>query len=102
MEEINQVPAASTSTNKKKKEILIVVVALLIAVLGAFFYWYWLSSQPTYKQPEVEQPAAAFIENTDIGSEIYSKANNPVEDKLPETLAPIANPIEGIYKNPFE
>ena len=64
------------------------VIAVILAVAG-FFYW------KNYYTPPVEE-AAETEKSTDLGSELYREANNPIEGELP------GNPLEGVYKNPFE
>ncbi len=72
----------------EKKALVVVVVAVILAVAG-FFYW------KTYYTPPVREEAPAK-KSADLGSEIYREANNPIEGELP------GNPLEGVYKNPFE
>lgn len=71
-----------------------VAVAVILTVAG-FFYWKNYYAPPTEEAPTAEQ-------STDLGSEVYRKATNPVSDKLPETTAPTPNPLQNIYKNPFQ
>lgn len=51
-----------------------------------------------------ESDAAASLTSSttnSLGGQIYEKAQNPLDGKL-ETETPVANPIDGAYKNPFE
>ena len=73
----------------EKKALAVLVVAVILAVAG-FFYW------RNYYTPPTKETVPAEGESTDLGSEIYRKANNPIEGELP------TNPLEGVYKNPFE
>lgn len=70
------------------------VVAVILAVAG-FFYW-----KNYYKPPPPKETGTA--EETSLGGEIYTQVTNPVSDKLPATTAPVPNPLEGVYKNPFQ
>lgn len=79
----------------EKKALIAVVVAVILAIAG-FFYW------KNYYTPPPAEEAAETEESADLGSEIYRQATNPVEGELPETAAPTPNPLENIYKNPFE
>lgn len=56
--------------------------------------WYFRN----FKSPLVEKITPAST----LGGQIYEQANNPIQDKLPDTVAPVANPIQDAYKNPFE
>ncbi len=85
---------STSSPLVEKKALVVIVVAVILAVAG-FFYW-----KNSYTPPAKE--AAPAEKNADLGSELYRQANNPVENKLPETAAPAPNPLQNIYKNPFE
>lgn len=76
--------------------IITIVVVLLVAVLVVVFL---SQGGPS---PVVEPPSGGAIETPDLGSNIYEKASNPVSGQLPETVAPVANPLENAYQNPFE
>ena len=65
-------------------------IAVILAVAG-FFYW------KNYYTPPPEE-AAQTATSTDLGTELYQKINNPISGQLPEN----ANPLDGVYKNPFE
>ncbi|MDP2650818.1 MAG: hypothetical protein Q8P04_01860, partial [bacterium] len=71
------------------KATVVMVITVILAVLG-FFYW------KNYYTPPPEEAVLIGEESTDLGSEIYREANNPIEGELP------GNPLEGVYKNPFE
>ena len=86
-----------------KKSPLPIAAAVSIGLILGAVYWYWQSQKiETPLPPVVEPPAAAAIENPDLGSGLLEKAQNPIKDQLPETVAPVPNPLEGLYKNPFE
>lgn len=73
----------------EKKALVAIVIAVILAIAG-FFYW-----QNYYTPPPKEEPTTEAT-STDLGSEIYSEVTNPVEGELPD------NPLEDVYKNPFE
>lgn len=79
----------------------IAAVAVLIAILLSVFY---LDEKPvTTAQPEVpiiSEPKVVAPEKESLGGALYEKANNPLEDKLPEQI-PVSNPLNDAYKNPF-
>lgn len=76
---------------------LVVAAAVVIAAASFLYYWNFI------RTPEIPPaPAAAELAPTDLGSQIYEKAANPVAEKLPGTVAPVPNPVEGVYQNPFE
>lgn len=76
---------------------MIVAGVLVIAVAVAVFLYLRSGGLPSS-----EPPAAPAIENTDLGSEVYERTTNPVRGQLPGTVAPIPNPLENLYQNPFE
>ncbi len=71
----------------------IISIGVIILIVGLIFF-YWKKPKPEEKN---ESDSAK-----NLGSEIYGNISNPVQDALPETVAPIPNPIKGTYKNPFE
>ena len=86
-----------------KKPIILIVVAVAILAVIAAMAWYSGDRRETPVPSSSSQPpAGSAIASPDLGSTIYEDAKNPIGDKLPESAAPVPNPIEGIYKNPFE
>ena len=73
----------------EKKALVVLVVAVILAVAG-FFYWKY------YYQLPPEEAVPVGEKSADLGSELYREANNPIEGEIP------GNPLEGLYKNPFE
>ena len=51
----------------------------------------------------IKNPLQSSSPNSNLGSQIFEKTQNPLEDKIPETN-PFAkvNPFKGVYKNPFD
>ena len=76
--------------------ILMVVIILVVASVG-----YFLVYKPTVKRETATIQLLAAIENPDLGSQIFEKAQNPISGELPETVASVPNPLAGIYQNPF-
>ncbi len=78
-------------------------VLALVVIVGFLVYQYYKSVRPSFApETNTATESAQTTAYTDIGTEAFEKAQNPIADTLPETAATIANPIEGIYKNPFE
>ena len=84
-----------------RQHVLVIVFILLVA--AAVFYWFFVLREqageqaaiiPPIETPEGPQPAS-------LGEQLLEKAQNPIKGEVPE-LAPVVNPIEGLYKNPFE
>jgi hypothetical protein len=110
MENITQNPLGTPGIKKEKYIISIVVFILAIAV--AYLAWYVNGrpqTPPTPPQASVlapvakeAVPAASPETQASLGGNIYAQAQNPIKDKIPETVAPVSNPIGGAYKNPFE
>ena len=93
----------ASGTNPISKSMLsvkAVILYLFIAVVVVGILFLYLNYKPTTSV--TEPPAGATIESPDLGSNIYEKASNPVSGQLPESVAPVSNPLEGIYQNPFE
>jgi flagellar basal body-associated protein FliL len=95
-----QVPAAESHTGRNAT--LIIAAALVILAVGFIYYWFFARTPVPAPEaaPAVGETAPAAP--ADLGSELYEKATNPVAGSLPETVAPVPNPVEGIYRNPFE
>lgn len=78
------------------------VIAAAVVILAAGFLYYWFFARTPAVPGEVETQIKEEPAPADLGSQIYEKAANPVAGELPDTVAPVPNPVEGIYKNPFE
>lgn len=89
----------------KEKTFAIIVALVVVAVLlyGAFF----VRKVPMANAPEVKQGAKQEVgtakpaAGSSLGATILDQAKNPIQNKVPEA-SPKVNPIQGIYKNPFE
>lgn len=75
------------------------IVVLIVAILVAY---YFIAVRVVEEgEQAVRLIATAIAENTDLGSALYEKSQNPIKDTLPETVAPVSNPLAGLYQNPF-
>lgn len=74
-----------------------VLIAVSVLILGGIAYAYFAWPK---KEENVSAPVAD--DKTNLGTEIYGQVENPINDKLPETVTPVPNPLEGAYQNPFE
>ncbi len=84
----------------KSHSLVWIAVAVLVLLLGAG-YWYFLGrGKPAAPAVPAGDSAAAL--SSDLGGNLFEQASNPVQNKLPDTVTPVANPLEGAYKNPFE
>ncbi|MEK7193699.1 MAG: hypothetical protein AAB652_02820 [Patescibacteria group bacterium] len=88
----------------KEGKLIIVAVIIVLVVLTA---WYFLQKQSATQAPLFDganqAPSSTPDASQSLGGELYQKSSNPIGDKLPATNNPIkdANPIEGLYQNPF-
>ncbi len=75
-------------------------IGIAVVVLVGFVFWYF---QIRKAAPEI--PGTIPREEASLGAQLFEEAANPVKGKLPETN-PFeqvnTNPIDTIYKNPFE
>ncbi len=79
------------------------ISAAVVIVIAAAAYWYFVMRPAPNAEP-ASQGATAVTqpENAALGGSLYDKASNPMQDKLPSTVAPGVNPIQDIYQNPFQ
>ena len=77
---------------------LIPLIILLLVIAGVVFF---LISKGIVKNPL--QTLSTKPVSQSLGGQIFNKAQNPIQDKIPETN-PFAkiNPFKGVYKNPFQ
>jgi len=87
------------SNNKiSQKKILLIASSIAIIIITGLFIWYYLQSQKS-KEEETNLPNNETSQ--DLGSQLFEEVNNPVRGAIPSTN-PVVNPVEDIYKNPFE
>ncbi|MBI5733069.1 hypothetical protein HY967_03880 [Candidatus Jorgensenbacteria bacterium] len=91
-----------------KVSMIISIVSLFI-VVGLMLVYIFYTQKPmigplptNVSKPLGGSSSGAPIIGSDLGSQVYEKSTNPLSDKLPETIAPVPNPLENAYKNPFE
>lgn len=89
----------------QNKVVAIALGVVVLIVLGVLSFLVW-QNYVTQVAPTTTAPTTPLTEEeagkADLGSELYEKATNPISEKLPETVAPVPNPVQDIYKNPFE
>lgn len=97
-------PAETASILKKSfdHKALAVIMAVIAVILGLAIYFY-ISGNET-KVPEIpvvnnSNPAA---KPAGLGASLYAKSQNPIQGALPQTTAPVPNPLGNAYKNPFK
>ena len=85
----------------KKIELILIVVAVAV-VVALFGYWYFVMRIGEAPPPAAEPSVAPLAEPSSLGETIYEQAQNPIQNEIPAADNPTVNPIEGVYKNPFE
>jgi hypothetical protein len=94
----------------KKEKYIISIVIFILAVLVAYLAWYVNGRQQQPVPPEpapvlaplAQETAPSPEEQASLGGDIYTQTQDPIKDKIPESVTPVSNPIDGAYKNPFE
>lgn len=70
------------------------LLILALAIVVAFLYYLILVDK--IPNPLAKKPLS-------LGEQIYTKTQNPLEDKIPETNPfTKVNPFKDVYKNPFD
>ncbi len=82
--------------------LLVIVVLVLVAVV-----WYLKFYQAPPKSLPITTPSASLnpaitSPTSTLGGQIYQQTQNPIQNKLPGTVAPVPNPLQKVYKNPFD
>lgn len=101
----------------QNKQNLILIIAIIV-VAGVIAYGGYIvlhsTTAPSVKAPAASAPAApsvapvapALVSATttpqSLGTTIYEQSQNPLQGKVPVAGNPAVNPIEGVYKNPFQ
>ncbi|MEK7118114.1 MAG: hypothetical protein AAB869_00720 [Patescibacteria group bacterium] len=80
---------------------LIITVLLFLGIFIFAVFYVRSTSTQTGEALKTDQPTVAVKNESSLGGTLYEKASNPLGDKLPEQ-SPVANPINDVYKNPFE
>ena len=78
-----------TSSTAGGPKLVIIIVVIIAALAGG--YWYW-------SQKKAQEGGST------LGSEIFDKTQSPLEGQVPDTnpFKNQKNPLDVIYKNPFE
>ena len=74
------------------KSLMIIGAVIVLLAAGGVGFWYWSKG----KQAQEEVPT--------LGSEIFDKTQNSLEGQVPDAnpFKDQKNPLDTIYKNPFE
>lgn len=93
MENSSGFDLTKTVVDNKRKTVIITSAMILVIAAGVGF-WYWSRSKQTLPSPEAPT----------LGSEIFEKTQNPVQGRVPNAnpFKNQKNPLDTIYKNPFE
>ena len=87
-----------------RTRIILIAAACVVAAI-LFYLFFSLKAGPTFpggKQPAPSGEATQKITTPQtLGGAIYEGAKNPIQNKLPD-VNPVSNPVQGLYKNPFE
>lgn len=86
---------------KLKINPLSIGAAVFVLALVGIGFWYWQKKSPAPVSPtQINQKTA----DISLGSQILTKTQNPVRDKLPETnpFQTETNPLKVKYLNPFQ
>jgi len=77
---------------ENKQKIIIIVVAAVLVVAAGIGFWFWSKSKQTPK------------ETPTLGGQIFDKTQNKLQGHVPNTnpFKDQKNPLDAIYKNPFE
>ena len=83
------------------KSLIIIGVVIILLVAGGVGFWYFRGGEIPSLTPE---PDGSPEEAPTLGSEIFDKTQNPLEGQVPDTnpFKDQKNPLDTIYKNPFE
>ena len=80
--------------------IKLIVIPVIVVIIVAVALYLYFSVKKSPGAPPPAAPQTADGPET-LGGKIYEGASNPIQDKVP-TVNPVTNPVEGLYKNPFE
>ncbi|MBX4215468.1 hypothetical protein KW797_00770 [Candidatus Parcubacteria bacterium] len=75
------------------------MVVFLIAFSALLMWWYDRAAQSAV---ETFQETLVASDDKSLGNDIYQLSVNPLGDTLPESEAPVANPLDDAYQNPFQ
>lgn len=77
---------------ENKQKIITIAVVVILVIAAGLGFWYWSKSK------QVQEGSST------LGSEIFDKTQNQLEGQVPDTnpFKNQKNPLDTIYKNPFE
>ena len=85
--------------SRHREKVVVAVAAIVIAALA--LYWFFVLQGREAVAPGPEAGLIPAEEAQGLGEQISEEVANPIEGELP-AVAPEVNPIEDLYKNPFE
>ena len=91
-------PSAPQPSTKSYSVAMLSVIVGAFIIIAALVGWYFYSSKGIQEEDQV---TTSEEQSTGLGAELFEDVNNPIEDQIP-TVQTTVNPIENIYKNPFE
>ena len=91
---------AAPGVGWNRQMLVVVLIAVAVAVVSLAVYYANRTPTPPPPPPPTTTPPPAAAK--DVGTELFEKASNPVTEKIPDTITPIQNPIEDLYRNPFQ
>ena len=80
---------------------IIILSVILLVLIGLFISTYFYYPYPVLPLQPITHPTKPNTQN-DLGTTLYAQSQNPIQNQLPDNTAPIANPLDNAYKNPFE
>lgn len=89
-----------TQDNSQDQKHLIPLAFVLVVALGGLGYYYWQTSTQSKYTPE-ELQAIDRTERMLLAKINQSAEAAVLKDTIP-AAAPVQNPVDGMYKNPFE
>ncbi len=91
---------------------VVLFFAALVVGIGGVFAWFgrqWYAELAGTTGPSVvtqlstaQQELLVTANARGLGSEIFDQATNPIKGKLPDAAPAVTNPVDSLYKNPFE
>lgn len=87
---------------QRTNQFIVIILVIVIAVGATFIVWYTQFFRSVSRMMSQGPMPVAAPRGNDLGTTLYEQSQNPIKEKLPRTTATAPNPIEGLYKNPFE
>lgn len=97
----------NTSASRITRIIAAGVVLVAVVLIGGFYYRY--SHPPVDPTLSVNQPSptqekvapAVSVSGAGLGADILDASKDPLGNKLPDSEVQVPNPMNALYKNPF-